>query len=141
VGLSYSWSCYAGGRRFESRPWHYSISRSFSSKPSNWQGFLRRICHLLSILNLFRISSQGEAVYYRPCASPSFEVSKLRIITIISAVIIINLTHHMKADRIVNILTVIVHHRDPNQTKQGSTTLNAPLSAISELSWRPIVFL
>ena len=35
--FSYSWSCFAGGRRFKSRPWHYS--GSFSSNP--W------ICHLL----------------------------------------------------------------------------------------------
>ena len=39
------------------------------------QGFLRRIWHLLSILNLFRISPLVDAVNYRPYASPWFEVT------------------------------------------------------------------
>ena len=42
-----------------------------------------------SILNLFRISSCGEGVNYRPYASTSFEVVKPHKITAISAIIII----------------------------------------------------
>ena len=50
---------------------------------------LARFSHISKILNLFRISPRGEAVNYRPYASPSFEVAKPRKITGISAIIII----------------------------------------------------
>jgi len=38
VGLSFSWSCCAGGRRFESRPWHYRWG-SFSSNQATGKVF------------------------------------------------------------------------------------------------------
>jgi len=51
-------------------------------------GFLRQIYHLILILKVFRIS--GEAVIYRPCAFPSFEVAiDVIIITIIMIVVVV----------------------------------------------------
>ena len=77
VALSYS--CCAGGRRFEFRLWYYS-SRSFHPtrqlarfSPSNMPSVVNS--------NLFRISPSGEAVNYKSYASPSFEVAKPRKIT------------------------------------------------------------
>jgi len=32
VGLSYSWSCCTEGRRFEFRPWNYSMGSSSSNQ-------------------------------------------------------------------------------------------------------------
>ena len=49
--------------------------RGKSYYSGNWQGFLHQIWHIFSILNLFTISSHGEAVNYRSCVSPSFEVA------------------------------------------------------------------
>jgi len=43
------------------------------------------------IVNLFRISSRGEAVNYRPYASSSFKLAKPRKITAISTIIIISI--------------------------------------------------
>jgi len=42
----------------------------------------------MKIVNLFTISPHGEAVNYRPCACPSFEVAKPCKITAISTIVI-----------------------------------------------------
>ena len=72
--------------RFESRPRHYSIGGVFHPTKQ-----LVRFSppNMPYIVNLFRINPRGEVVNYRSYTSPSFEVTKTRKITDISAVIII----------------------------------------------------
>ena len=67
----YLWSFCVGGHRFAPRLWHYS-RRSFSSSQATARFSQPNMPY---ILNLFTISLPGEAVNYRPYASPSFEVA------------------------------------------------------------------
>ena len=61
------WSFCAGGRRFAPRPWG-----SFSSNQATCEVFSTE--HAI-YSKFIRINLRGEAVNYRPFASPSFKVA------------------------------------------------------------------
>ena len=88
MGISYSWSCCAGG----SNPDRGTIVGGGVHPTRQLTRFSRP--------NLFKISPHGEAVNYRPYVSPSFEVAKPGKITAIIIYYLIN--NYVHVDRKVN---------------------------------------